>query len=138
MKGLILCVLLAVSFNIYSDEVGFEKDGAILWAENCMGCHIPRNFLAANPDPEYVNELIEEIDYNIYDPESGMNVLTYLKRFEIEKIAAFLIYGSHGEKWAAENLHSSSAVELGTDSCIKCHDNSNFYKNPPPSCNACH
>jgi hypothetical protein len=138
MKGIIICFLLAFSFNLFGDEIQLEKDGAILWAENCMGCHIPKDFLAADPDREYVDELIETIEFNIFDPESGMNVLSYLKSVEINKIAEFLIYGSHGEKWASQNLHSRSAREFGTDSCLKCHDNDKFYKEPPRTCNVCH
>ncbi len=103
-----------------------------------MGCHIPQNFLAAVPTPEYVDELIEDIDYNIYDPESGMNFLEYLKVDEIKKIARFLIYGAHSDKFINEGLHGFSATEFGSENCLKCHDNFNFYKEPPLSCNVCH
>jgi len=139
VKLFLSCLLMSVCVVFLSADDGvLDKDGAILWAENCMGCHIPKDFLAADPDREYVDELIEAIEFNIYDPESGMSELYYLKRDEIDKIATFLIYGSHGENWSGKNLHSKSAKEFGTESCLKCHDNGNFYKDPPLSCNACH
>lgn len=137
-KYIIGVFILICAVTLSADEVMPDKDGAILWAENCMGCHIPQNFLAAVPEPEYVDELILEIEYNIYDPESGMNELNYLKSSEIEKIARFLIFGSHGKKWDTEIPHGKSALDFGTDSCLKCHDNGNLYSEPPVSCNACH
>jgi len=138
MKGLLICFLLAISFNLYCDEADFAKDGALLWSENCMGCHIPQNFIAAVPEEDYVTELVEEIEFNIYDPESGMSVLDYLKSFELQKIARFLIYGRHQDTWITEGLHGQMAKEFGTDNCYNCHDNRNFYKEPPVSCNQCH
>ena len=139
MKALFFITLsLLFITTIYSQDLPLEKDGALLWAENCMGCHIPQNFLAKNPDDGYVDHLLEEIEFNIYDPESGMNVLSFLKSKELRSIATFLIYGSHGEKWLNQGLHGQSASEFGSENCIKCHDNPNLYKEPPLSCNVCH
>lgn len=133
----VLCVFICGSVS-YSQEVTMEKDGAILWAENCMSCHVPKYFLVAEPDMGHVNELVQAIEFNIYRPESAMNFLYYLKAGDIDEIARFLVYGSHGEKWMSGGLHGKTATSAGTDLCIKCHGNSQFYKKPPVSCSRCH
>ncbi|MDA3810339.1 MAG: hypothetical protein PF518_08420 [Spirochaetaceae bacterium] len=139
MKLFFIFLLLLLSIQIYSDESFIQKDGALLWAENCMGCHIPKYFLAAEPDQGYVDELVETIDYNINFSGSAMSALYSLKNDEIDKIANFLIFGSHGDQWENEgSFHGQSAREFGSENCYKCHDNESFYKNPPISCNSCH
>ena len=92
MKHIIsLVFIFSISTLLYADDIQFEKDGALLWTENCMGCHIPQTFLAAVPDEGYVEELIQDIEFNIYSPGSGMSELYFLNNDEIEKIATFLI-----------------------------------------------
>lgn len=137
MKYFLCFVLfLLAGVSLIADEPRM-KDGAVLWGENCMGCHIPQNFLVAQPDEGHVEALIEEIEYNIYNPESGMGFLAPMKDNVLERIAEFLVYGSHGEGWMAGG-HGWQAEEFGTDTCFKCHDNPRLYKEPPANCNSCH
>ncbi len=79
------------------DIFSTSPDGAALFRDNCLGCHQAGDFLPNIPKNVYVLDLIEDIDYNIYAPDTGMDFLSFLKTSEIEEIARFLIFGKEYE-----------------------------------------
>ena len=146
MKKIFIILFIFTSFLIYSDEdttgkfpfVATDTVGALLFAENCLGCHKISSFTTVNPDMEYVEKLAEEIDFKIYAPSSAMGQLSFLKNSDLEKIARFMIYGRHIKGWVLEEYHGEVVEEQDSDSCMKCHDNDKIKKVEIPSCNECH
>jgi len=146
MKKLLIILFIFTSFLTYGGEdssskfpfVSSDTVGALLFAENCLGCHGISNFSAADSDENLVGELVKDIDYMIYSPGSAMAVLSILTTGELEKISKFLIYGTHIEGWVLEEYHGEVVEEQGSDTCLKCHDNDRIKKVEIPSCSECH
>jgi len=146
MKKFFIILFIFTSFLIYSDKdptdkfpfVAPDTVGALLFAENCLGCHQISSFTAANPDMGYVEKLAKEIDFKIYSQASPMASLDFLKPSELDKIARFLIYGSHIEDWVLDEYHGDVVEEQGSETCMKCHDNDKIIKVEIPSCSKCH
>ena len=146
MKKILIILLFFTTFLIHSDENKskdntfnfFKPLGALLFAENCLGCHQPTSFSVSEPDEDYVKELAERIDYNIYSPMTGMSHLDFLTFSESEEIARFLIYGSHVKGWLSQGFHGEIVEEKGSDTCMKCHDNDRIRNIEVPGCSDCH
>jgi len=146
MKKLMIFLFIFASLSIFGDEdktnkfpfVATDTVGALLFAENCLGCHQILEFSASKPDKEYIDKLAEDIDFMIYTPSSPMAHLDFLNPSDLEKIARFLIYGSNIENWVLDEFHGDVSKEQGSDTCMKCHDNDKIKKVEIPSCTECH
>lgn len=146
MKIFLIILLLITPLLIYGDEdksiefafVSSDPDGAILFAENCLGCHQQSSFSVTRPDEGYVNELAERIDYNIYSPMTGMSHLDFLTFSESMEIARFLVYGSHIKGWLSQGYHGEVVEEKGSDTCMECHVNDRVKRIEIPGCSECH
>ncbi len=145
-KILPVILIFLASFAVFGQEsnskefvfVSTEPVGALLFAENCLGCHQISSFTASKPDDGYVKKLAEEIDYMIYAPSSAMSRLSFLKNSDLHKIARFLIYGSHIDGWVSEEYHGEVVEKQGSATCLKCHDNDRVSDIDVPSCSKCH
>lgn len=131
-----LLILFAAGASLQADD-GERKDGALLWVEKCMSCHFPGGYLTSDPDDGAVASLIEDIEYAMFNPQSGMDILGSMKFDELDRIARFLTFGSHGEEWM-RGEHGRQTELYGSGDCLKCHDNTRLYNEPPVSCNQCH
>lgn len=146
MKKILIIIFIFTSVLVFGDEDGISRFpfvasdtvGALIFAENCLGCHEISSFKAAKPDKGYVQKLSADIDYMIFSQASPMAHLDFLKPGELEKVARFLIYGTHIEGWLLKEYHGEVVEEQGCDSCMKCHDNDRIKKVAIPSCSECH
>ena len=146
MKYFFAVLLFFLVIMIFGDEentikfpfAASDTVGAILFAENCLGCHQISSFATAKPDMGYVEKLAEDIDFMIFSQASPMAHLDFLNTSELEKIARFLIYGSHIENWVLDEFHGNVIEEQGSDTCMKCHDNDKIKKVEIPGCSKCH
>jgi len=146
MKKILIILFLFTSLLVYGDEdkvskfpfVSSDPVGALLFAENCLGCHQISSFTTKIPDTEYVHELAEDINFMIYSQASPMAHLDFFKLSELDKIARFLTYGSHIEGWVDNEFHGKVVEEQSSDTCFKCHDNDKIKKVDIPSYSECH
>lgn len=146
MKIIQIILLILTAFFIFGDEdtsdmfsfISSDPVGALLFADNCLACHQPTSFIVLEPDDDYVEELAERIDYNIYSPMTGMSHLDFLTFSESKEIARFLVYGSHVKGWLSQGLHGEIVEERGNNTCLGCHENDRIKRIEIPSCSECH
>ncbi len=146
MKIFLIILLLITPLLIYGDEdnlidfdfISSDPVGALLFADNCLGCHQPASFIVSEPDEDYVEELAERIDYNIYSPMTGMSHLDFLTFSESMEIARFLVYGTHVKGWLSQGFHGEIVEEMGSGTCMECHENDRIKRVEIPGCSECH
>lgn len=146
MKIILIVLLFFTTLLIHSDDdksIDYFKDsikpaGALLFAENCLKCHQAKSFIVTEPNEDYVIDLAERIEYYIYSPVGGMYELNFLTFNEVSEIARFLIYGSHVEGWLSMGIHGGIVEERGSDTCMKCHNDSTLKEVEISSCINCH